>query len=101
MTTQVSWRADDDLVERARRRARELNQSLNGYLSLVVDAATDPDLAGDEASRLRERLAAAGLLASSPRPASSRPDPSAVAAAAARAGRGTDLAEAVSRGRDE
>lgn len=101
MTSQVSWRADDELVERARRRARELNTSLNGYLSLIVDAATDPDLAGDEAARLRSRLAAAGLLAPPPRTSGNRPDPTAVARAAARARKGTDVAELVVSGRDE
>ena len=101
MTVQVSWRAEDELVERARQRARALNKSLNGYLSLVVDAATNPDLAGDEASRLRERLASAGLLAPRPRTSGRRPDPEARASAAARLAEGTDVGQLVSRGRDE
>lgn len=63
MPSQVTWRADDELIDRAKRRAAELHTSLNGFLTLVVDTATNPEAAGSEAERLRERLAAAGLLA--------------------------------------
>lgn len=65
---QVSWRADEELIERARQRARALNKSLNGYISFVIDAATNPETAGSEAERLRERLEVAGLLARFPPP---------------------------------
>ncbi len=67
-------------------------------MTSVLDAATDPDLAGDEADRVRERLAAAGLLIQ-PRPRPGRPDAAEVAAARSRAGRGTPLSEIVSAGR--
>lgn len=59
---QVTWRADDGLIERAKDVAAEQGRSLNDYLTSIVDAATDPDLAGGEAARVRERLARAGLL---------------------------------------
>lgn len=71
---------------------------MNDYVTAVLDAATNPDLADDEAARLRERLARAGLLApsNSPRP---RPASKQVAQARARAGRGTPLSKLVDEGR--
>jgi hypothetical protein len=93
--SQVSWRAPDDLVDRVRTAARQQGRSLNEFMTCVLDAATDPDLAGDEASRVRERLAAAGLLAK-PTPRAARPDAAEVAAARARAGRGRVLSDIVS-----
>ncbi|HET8931257.1 MAG TPA: hypothetical protein VFN21_11415 [Acidimicrobiales bacterium] len=99
MTTQVSWRADEELVERAKRRARELNTSLNGYISFVIDTATDPEAAGSEAERLRERLAAAGLLAQSPPPEGPTPTADELDDAMRAAGTGIPLSDYVSAGR--
>jgi hypothetical protein len=96
--SQVSWRAPDELVDRVRTAARQRGSSLNEFMTSVLDAATNPDLAGDEAARVRERLAAAGLLAQ-PTPRAGRPDAAAVAAARVRAGRGRPLSEIVSAGR--
>jgi hypothetical protein len=95
---QVTWRAPDELIERVKRAAADRGRSLNDYVSSVLDAATDPALAGDEAAVMRERLQRAGLLApsSGPRP---RPPDREVAKARARAGRGTPLSEIVSRDR--
>ena len=59
---QVSWRADDELVERVRQVASRSGRSLNEYLTVVLSAATDPELAGSEVDGVRERLALAGLL---------------------------------------
>ncbi|MBS1848604.1 MAG: transcriptional regulator [Actinobacteria bacterium] len=103
MPTQVSWRADEELIERARRRARELNKSLNAYLTFVVDTATNPDAAGTEAERLRARFAAAGLLATTPMPDGPLPssDEVARARAALAAAGGPSLSELVSEGRGE
>lgn len=96
--SQVSWRAPDELVDRVRAAARQHGTSVNEFMTAVLDAATDPDLAGDEAVRVRERLAAAGLLAR-PAPRSGRPAAAEVAAARERAGRGTPLSDIVSAGR--
>ncbi|MDQ2708812.1 MAG: transcriptional regulator [Actinomycetota bacterium] len=95
---QVTWRAPDELVDRVRTAAAAQHHSVNEYLTRLAQAATDPDLAGDDAARTRERLARAGLLvpAGPPRP---RPDPEAVAAARAAAGRGTPLSELVTESR--
>ncbi|WP_219419527.1 transcriptional regulator [Pseudonocardia nigra] len=95
---QVTWRAPDDLVERVRAAAAEQGRSVNDYLTRLAEAATDPDLAGDDAARTRERLARAGLLvpAGPPRP---RPDPDAVAAARRAAGSGTPLSDIVADSR--
>lgn len=97
--TQVTWRAPDDVVERARQAAAREGRSLNDYLTQLARAATDPELAGSDVERLRERLAQAGLLAppGSPR---RRPDPAAVARARQAAGHGTPLSDLVGQGRE-
>ncbi len=96
---QVTWRTDDDLLARVRHAAAQAGWSVNTWISRVLDAATDPDLADDELDRIRERLARAGLLAEPLAGTSTRPDPERVAAARARAGRGTPLSELVIDGR--
>jgi hypothetical protein len=96
--TQVTWRADGELVERVRRDAERRGRSLNEHVTRLLDAATNPDLATDEATRLRERLAAAGLLAPPGEPRE-RPDPRLVTEARAAAGRGTPLSDIVSQDR--
>ncbi|MDN5860361.1 MAG: transcriptional regulator [Pseudonocardia sp.] len=95
---QVTWRASDELVDRVRLAAAAQRRSLNDYLTRLAEAATDPDLADDESSRTRERLARAGLLAQ-PGPPRQRPDRGAVAAARAAAGRGTPLSDLVADNR--
>lgn len=92
--TQVTWRAPDEVVERVRQAADRESLSLNEYLTRLVRAATDPELAGSDVERLRERLERAGLLV---RPAAPRrrPDPESVARARRAAGRGTPLSELV------
>lgn len=71
---------------------------MNEFPTLVLDAATNPDLAGSDAERARERLARAGLLAA-PGILRSRPTPDEVAQAREAAGRGTPLSDIVSRDR--
>jgi hypothetical protein len=71
---------------------------MNEYLTQVLDAATNPDLAGDEAARVRERLERAGLLLQ-PHSPRVRPDPEEVARARAAAGSGTPLSELIAESR--
>lgn len=92
---QVTWRASDELVERVRQAAAARARSVNDYVSAVLDAATDPAFAGDEAAILRERLARAGLLAPTGS-ARRRPPAGQVSRARSRAGRGTPLSDIVS-----
>lgn len=85
---------------------------MNDLLTHVLDAVTNPALAGSEAERVRERLAAAGILADpgsraeagevAPRAdqaSRGRPDRRALARARRAAGHGTPLAELVTRER--
>lgn len=91
---QITLRTSDELAVRLRLAAAAQRRSVNEYLTRLVEAATDPDLAGDDAARTRERLARAGLLAT-PGPPRRRPDPAAVAAARATAGSGTQLSHLI------
>ena len=95
---QVTWRAPDDLVERVRSVAARGGQSMNEFLTRVLDAATDPELGDSDAQRIRERLSQAGVLAPTG-VARRRPDPQEVARARRAAGRGTPLADIVTRDR--
>lgn len=95
---QLTLRIDDALAQRLKEVAREQGRSVNAYAASVLSAAVDPDLAGDEAERLRERLARAGLLAD-PGAAVQRPDADAIAGARRRAGQGRPLSELVGEGR--
>jgi predicted transcriptional regulator len=98
--TQITWRASDELADRVRRMAARNHRSVNDFITRVLDAATNPDLAGTEAEQIRERLARAGILASMPpQQGRRRPDKDALAGARRAAGRGTPLADLVSRDR--
>lgn len=96
---QVTWRAPEELVARVRRAAHQHGRSLNEFVTRVLDAATDPELTDDESLRIRERLAAADLLAPTgpPRP---RPAEEDLARARRRAGQGHPLADLVRDGRE-
>lgn len=96
--SQITWRASEELVDRVRAAAAREQRSINDFVTTVLDAATNPDLAGDQAARIRERLARAGLLAETGNPAV-RPDPARVATARKAAGSGTPLSTLVSRDR--
>ncbi len=96
--SQVTWRASEELIERVKSAAADQRRSMNDYLTLVLSAAVDPEFAGDEAERTRERLRRAGVLAPAGQPRS-RPDPTQVAAARREAGGGTTLADLVGEGR--
>jgi hypothetical protein len=95
---QMTWRAPDELIGRVRQAARRQHRSMNDYVTAVLDAATNPSLAGDEAQQLRERLDRAGLLADL---GDSRRRPPREEADRARrhAGAGTPLSQLVGEGR--
>jgi hypothetical protein len=96
---QMTWRTSDELLERVRRQAQQRGRSLNEWVTAVLSAATDSSLAGDEAQRVRERLAAAGLLEAPEAGPRRRPDEASIARARAAAGRGGSLSALVSEGR--
>lgn len=95
---QVTLRLDDDVARRLKSVAAARGQSVNSFAGSILGAATDPDLAGDELSRLRERLARAGLLGEGPR-AAPAPSVGDVERARAHAGEGRSLADLVGEGR--
>lgn len=99
MPQQLTLRIPSRLAAELKRAATASGRSVNAYATAVLEAAVDPDLAGSEAERVRERLARAGLLAAPTRGKRTRPDPAKVRKAAAAAGRGTSLADLVSDGR--
>lgn len=75
---------------------------MNEWVNLVFRAATDPDAAGSDVERIRERLRAAGMLAEHAPLPGRRPDPALVEAAGRRAGRSGPLgSELVSEDRDQ
>jgi hypothetical protein len=95
---QMTWRPSDELLERVRRAAERQDRSMNDYVSAVLDVATDPDRAGSDSQRLRERLELAGLLAPNGR-RRHRPSAGDVAQARAAAGTGTPVSDLVQEGR--
>ena len=97
--TQLTIRADEDLVRRIKASAADAGRSMNDYVTSVLDAATDPNLAGTAAERLRERLRRAGLLLTPSQVSGSRPSAESVAAAGARAAVGRPMSDFVSDGR--
>ncbi|MEO5680674.1 MAG: toxin-antitoxin system HicB family antitoxin [Acidimicrobiales bacterium] len=96
---QLTVRAPDDLVARVRLAATAAGQSINEYVVAVLGAATDPNLAGSQAERIRQRLAQAGLLEVLPSEEEPRPSPEALRLAGRRAASGRSLAELVHEGR--
>lgn len=96
---QLTIRADEELIRRIKQSAANLGRSMNEYVTSVLDAATDPDLADTAAERLRERLDRAGLLTAPSRMSARRPSAEAVAAAAARAATGRPVSDFISDGR--
>jgi uncharacterized protein (DUF1778 family) len=95
---QLTIRASEELVDRVRAAAAAAGGSMNEFVTSVLDAATNPDLNTDEAGRVRERLARAGLLVAVTRPRH-RPAGEAVAAARGAAGAGTPLSDLIAAGR--
>lgn len=96
---QLTLRLDDDLVVALKAKAKEEGRSLNASAANVLRAWVDPELAGDEAARLRERLQRAGILEEFPRLNRPRQDPELFAQARAAAGKGKLLSDIISEDR--
>jgi len=96
---QVTWRTPDELMERVRHAATSSGRSVNEWITRVLDAATDPELSGSDADRVRERLARAGLLAEPSSMLVTQPDPQALEDARQAAGQGRPLSDLVIEGR--
>lgn len=88
LMAQLTIRAGEDLVDRVRRTAAAQGRSMNEWANLVFRAATDPDAAGSDVERIRERLRAAGLLAEHALAPGRRPPAELIDAAGRRAARG-------------
>jgi plasmid stability protein len=96
---QLTLRIDDDLAQQLKEKAKAEGRSVNAMATTTLRALVDPDLAGDEAERLRERFRRAGILAEFPPLDRPRQDPEALARARAAAGKGTPLSDIVSQDR--
>jgi hypothetical protein len=96
---QLTLRIDDDLAQQLKEKAKAEGRSVNAMATITLRALVDPDLAGDEAERLRERFRRAGILAEFLPLNRPRQDPEALARARAAAGKGTPLSDIVSQDR--
>lgn len=96
---QLTLRLPESLVADLKRAAIASGKSVNAYAGDVLAAAVNPDLAGAEIERVRERLARAGLLASPVPEGWKHPGPGELDRARTAAGRGRPLARYVSEGR--
>ncbi len=92
---QLTLRIDERLAGDLKTHAAKARRSVNSWASQVLQAAVDPDLAGTDAQRTRERLARAGLLVTPPARERRRPDAKRLARARRAAGRGTSLSALV------
>ncbi|MEU3020120.1 MULTISPECIES: toxin-antitoxin system HicB family antitoxin [unclassified Nocardiopsis] len=97
--SQMTWRADEELMRRVKCSAERRGVSLNEYVTRVMRAVTDPDLESDEAKAVRAKLAQAGFLDVSGAPRT-RPSRAAVERARRAAGGGTPLEDFVEEGRE-
>lgn len=95
---QLTLRVDSELADALKRAALARGQSINYFATTVLNAAVDPEFAGDEVSELRERLDRAGLL-DHPSVEDRRPPNAALMRARKRAGTGRSLAAYVAEGR--
>jgi hypothetical protein len=95
----LTLRVPPEIADRLRSAADQNGESLNAYATRVLGAAVDPELAGSEIERVRERLARAGLLEETIPVTHPRPDPELLARARRAAGRGRPLSDLVSENR--
>lgn len=96
---QLTLRVQSELADRLKQVAGSRGQSVNSYVQDVLSAAVDPELAGDAAERVRERLARAGLLETDLEPSRPHPLPERLEKARTAAGRGAKLSDLIEEGR--
>ncbi len=96
---QLTLRIPDELLDLLKQVASAQGRSLNSWASAVLSAAVDPEYADDEAQRIRERLARAGLLLDLGGQRRRRAEAGAAARARVAAGRGTPLSNLVTEDR--
>lgn len=100
--SQLTLRISEELAGHIKAAAKAKGMSVNQWATDLMETAVNPDAAGDERSRLRERLARAGLLVAPEewsRPTRPRPSAEELARARAEAGRGTPLSDLLSEDR--
>lgn len=96
---QLTLRLDQELADQLKRVAAAAGLSVNRYAGVVLRAAVDPELEGDETERLRGRLARAGVPMVSPSGRGEHVDEDTLRAARRRGAGGRNLAELVVEGR--
>jgi|SRR5271154_764500 len=96
---QLTLRVPEELAERLKVAAGDHEDSVNGYAVKVLSAAVNPDLASDEITGLKERLAQAGLLLTPERIPTKPPSARALSQARTAAGLGRPLSDFVTEGR--
>lgn len=97
---QLTLRVDDDLADDLRDMAARRGESVNALATNVLRAFTDPQAAGSDMEKIRERLARAGLLAEPALKSVGRLDPEAVAEAGRRAAEGKLVSDILLEDRD-
>ncbi len=95
---QMTIRVPEGLLKQVKSAAGLGGRSVNAWVTAVLSAAVNPDLADDEMERVRERLVRAGLVAPSG-DRRMRPSRAAVLRARAAAGRRGGTEGVVAQGR--
>lgn len=99
--SQLTLRIDERLARHLKQVAADRGLSVNAFAEQALAAAVDPDAAGSEIERHRERLARAGLLAT-PEPVDFEPPSDEEFEAARRAAaHGVSLSDLIVQERDE
>lgn len=99
---QLTLRVPDQLADDLKAAAGREERSVNALAVEVLTAAVDPDAAGDEFERHRERLRRAGLLLEwEPDRTGAPPSEEETARSRAAMGRGRMLSDLVSEGRGD
>ena len=99
--SQLTLRVSENLARRLKQVAAEEGKSVNAYAEFVLETVVDPELAGSERERLRERFARAGLLGFGTPVDFEPPTDEEIERIGKKAARGTPASELIRRDRDE